>query len=113
MNALKREKYQNSYVYPTAVLCVDTALGDDIIKRAEHILKHDGYIVIKVVNFKHSTANENISDMYNSMDMQSIRNADVVIGVTISNDNKFEDSIAEALQYAKDNYVTTDTMHFV
>ena len=113
MRALTKEKHQNDYIYPTAVLCVDSAIDKDIIERSEHILKHNGYIVVKVQNFKNGTGNEATRDMYDNMDMQSIRNADIVVGVSTNSNGQMEDSIKEALKYAKECYVMTDTLHFV
>lgn len=113
MRALLKEKHQNDYVYPTAVLCVDDVIGEDIIKRSEHILRHDGYIVIKVQNFKSGKVDDSVHEMYDNMDMQSIRNADIVVGVTTSRDGILEQSIEDALKYAKENYVMTNILHFV
>ena len=111
MNLLKKNKEE--YIYPTAALCVDSGLGENMIRRCEHILKHGGYVVIKVINFKRNAGNDETSRMYDEMDMQVIRNADVVYGVYTEDVNAVEQSIQDALDYARENKKHVEMLHFV
>ena len=115
MSKLKNllKKNNDEYRYPTAALCLDSGLGKDIIQRSEHILKHAGYIVIKVINFKRNAGNDETSRMYDEMDMQVIRDADVVYGVYAEDTRTIEQSIQDALDYARENKKHVDMLHFV
>lgn len=99
------------YKFPTAALCVDSQLSDDIVKRAERILRNNGYIVVKVINFT-DAVDGNIDTMYLNMNRQIIEDADKVAGICID-DKATPESITAAIKYAKQKFVDTDFISFV
>ena len=112
MRKLQRLVTGQDYKFPTAALCIDSQLSDDIVKRAERILRHNGYIVIRVVDFYEADENSAEEYMYYNMNKQIIENADRVFGICTKNEDTPE-SITAAIKYAKQKFADTDFISFV
>ena len=111
MRQLQRLATGRDYKFPIAALCIDSQLSDGIVKRAERILRHNGYIVIRVVDFCEEHENS-IEYMYYNMNKQIIENADRVFGICDKKEDTPE-SITAAIKYAKQKFVDTDFINFV
>lgn len=94
----------NGYTYPTAALCIDSCISGDVVKRAEDLVRSEGYIVTKVIDFSNACNEEDAyTVMYNEMNIQIISNADLVFGISITKDGEFSTpkSVSVALVHAK------------
>ena len=111
MRKLQRLATGRDYKFPIAALCIDSQLSDDIVKRAERILRHNGYIVVRVADFCEEHENSMEYMCYN-MNKQIIENADRVFGICVEKEDTPE-SITAAIKYAKQKFIDTDFINFV
>ena len=111
---LLKQSNQQEYNFPIAALCVNSEIEPDIVKRSERILRHDGYIVVKVINFTNKPDDNDLDIMYSNMNKQIIENADLVVGISIDNNSvAVPTDINLALKYAKQLHINTNILHFV
>lgn len=101
---IRKLRKRSDYNYPTAALCIDSCISSDIIKRAEDLVRKEGYIAMKVIDFNrvHDEEDE-YGIMYDKMNMQVISNADFVFGISVIENGEFSTPklVSTALVHAK------------